>query len=106
MITPMLISSNAVAGLPIDRAFDMSLVFLGLGIFTTCLSWVLFSKVGRRRTYNFGLATLSLMMFIIGILDCIPKNSSTRSIIWAQSIIMVSRLLLHHRLCADIELNR
>ena len=39
--------------------------------------------------YNIGLAILSVMMFIIGILDCAPNYENRPAVIWAQSSIMV-----------------
>jgi MFS family permease len=67
----------------------MSVGYLAVGFVGTCLSWILLSKFGRRRIYNVGLATLSLMMFIIAILDCAPNYENRPGVIWAQSTIMV-----------------
>lgn len=67
----------------------MSVGYLAVGFVGTCLSWVLLSYVGRRRMYNIGLAILSVMMFIIAILDCAPNYENRPGIIWAQSTIMV-----------------
>ena len=84
----------SVAGLPTSKAFDMSIGFLAVGFVGTIASWVLLQKVGRRRIYNFGLASLTLMMFIIAILDCVPNYSNRPGVIWAQSTIMVCPLFL------------
>jgi len=83
------LTSPTVAGLPGSKAFDMSVGYLAVGFLGTCLSWILLSKFGRRRIYNVGLATLSLMMFLIAILDCVPNYENRPSVIWAQSTIMV-----------------
>ncbi|TVY19948.1 Maltose permease MAL31 [Lachnellula arida] len=78
-----------LAGLPGSKAFDMSVGYLAVGFVGTCLSWVLLSYMGRRRMYNIGLAILSVMMFIIAILDCAPNYKNRPGVIWAQSTIMV-----------------
>jgi hypothetical protein len=78
-----------VAGLNGGKAFDMSVGYLALGWVCTCLSWILISKFGRRRIYNIGLAVLTLIMFLIGILDCAPDFENRPAIIWAESTLMV-----------------
>lgn len=78
-----------VAGLDGAKAFNMSVGYLALGFVGTCLSWILISKFGRRRIYNIGLAVLTVIMFIIGILDCAPDYENRPGIIWAQSALMV-----------------
>ena len=80
---------DLVAGLPTDKAFDMSIGYLAVGFVGTLLSWYLLSLLGRRFIYNTGLLALSLLMFLIGILDCAPNYSSRPGVIWAQSAIMV-----------------
>ena len=81
--------SFSVAGLPTDKAFDMSVGFLAVGFVGTVVSWFLLQKVGRRRIYNCGLATLTVMMFVIGLMDCAPNYANRPGVIWAQSTIMV-----------------
>jgi len=78
-----------VAGLNGGKAFDMSVGYLALGWVCTCLSWILISKFGRRRIYNIGLAVLTIIMFLIGILDCSPDFENRPAIIWAESTLMV-----------------
>ena len=78
-----------LAGLPIEESFNMSVGFLALGFCGTLLSWVLLNYIGRRKIYTTGLAILSVLMFIIGILDCAPNYENRPSIIWAQSVIML-----------------
>jgi hypothetical protein len=78
-----------LAGLPTSKAFDMSLGFLGLGFLGTLLSWVLIVRYGRRIIYNSGLLMLVLLMFLIGILDCVPSYAANQPLIWAQSSLML-----------------
>ncbi|KAK1818465.1 hypothetical protein LTR12_007145 [Friedmanniomyces endolithicus] len=67
-----------LAGLPTDKAFDMSIGFLALGFVGTLCSWVLLENFGRRIIYNTGLAALVVLLLVIGILDCVPGTSERR----------------------------
>ncbi|KAF5875971.1 putative maltose permease protein [Botrytis fragariae] len=78
-----------LAGLAGSKAFDMSVGFLAVGFVGTLLSWILISKFGRRRIYNIGLAMLTTIMFLIGILDCVPNYVNRPGVIWAQSTLMI-----------------
>ena len=78
-----------MAGLPGAKAFDMGVGFLAVGFVGTCLSWILLTRYGRRRIYNIGLGVLVLLMFIIGILDCVPNYKKRPGVIWAQATVMV-----------------
>lgn len=72
----------------------MSVGFLALGFVTTCLSWVLIYKFGRRAIYNIGLAFLTIIMFIIAFLDFAPDYGNRPGIIWAQSTLLVRHIAL------------
>lgn len=67
----------------------MGVGFLAVGFLGTCLSWFLLVYFGRRDIYNSGLATLAILQFIIGILDCVPNLSNNHNVIWTQSALMV-----------------
>jgi len=82
-----------VAGLPGDKAFQMGVGYLAVGFVGTVLSFFVISKFGRRRIYNIGLGTLSIMMFLIAILDCAPDYKNRPGVIWAQSTLMVGFLI-------------
>lgn len=77
------------AGLATADAFYMGIGFLGVGVVGSCLSWGLLILFGRRTIYNWGLALLTFLLLLIGILDCIPNKASTPSIIWAQASILI-----------------
>ncbi|KAK5465268.1 hypothetical protein LTS15_001831 [Exophiala xenobiotica] len=78
-----------LAGLPTDQAFNMGVGFLAVGFVGTCCSWILLIHFGRRKIYNYGLALLAVLQFIIGILDCAPNYENRPSIAWAESVLMV-----------------
>lgn len=77
------------AGLPTRESFDMSVGFLALGFVGTLFSWVLLIHFGRRIIYNVGLFLLVVLMFLIGILDCVPNYKDHKGVIWAQSSLML-----------------
>jgi hypothetical protein len=81
--------TESVAGLPTDQAFNMGVGFLAVGFVGTCCSWILLIYFGRRKIYNYGLALLAVLQFIIGILDCAPNYENRPSIAWAESVLMV-----------------
>ena len=78
-----------LAGLPVREAFNMGVGFLAVGFVGTIFSWVLLLYFGRRAIYNTGLALLVLLLFIIGILDCLPNYHKHHSYSWAQSALML-----------------
>lgn len=47
---------------------------IAVGFVGTIISWFEIVRFGRRRIYNIGLVVLTVLMFIIGILDCIPNR--------------------------------
>ncbi|WEW57889.1 hypothetical protein PRK78_003356 [Emydomyces testavorans] len=69
--------------------YTIQLGFLGVGFVGTCLSWVLLSYFGRREIYGTGLAAMAVILFVIGILDCVPNYLERPGIIWAQSSMML-----------------
>lgn len=77
------------AGLPVSDAFSMSIGFLALGLVGTLCSWMLLVRFGRRTIYNKGLSALIVLLFVIGILDCVPNYTSHKGVIWAQSSLML-----------------
>lgn len=78
-----------LAGLPVRSAFDMGVGFLAVGFVGTIFSWVLLLYFGRRAIYNTGLAMLVVLLFIIGILDCLPDYAHHHSYSWAQASLML-----------------
>ncbi|KAL6246847.1 hypothetical protein RBB50_006154 [Rhinocladiella similis] len=78
-----------LAGLEGEKAFDMGIGYLALGWVGTICSWFLLLKVGRRRIYNTGLFIMSVIMIVIGILDCAPNYLNRPQVIWAQSSLMI-----------------
>ncbi|KAF4589045.1 maltose permease [Ophiocordyceps camponoti-floridani] len=82
------------AGLPTDRAFDMSIGFSAVGLLGALISWFLLVGTGRRVLYVNGLAVLGLLQLLIGVLDCVPGRPS--GIVWAESGLMLAWNLVYN----------
>lgn len=76
-----------LAGLATGDAFNLGVGLLAVGFVGTCLSWPLITAIGRRPIYNYGLVVLTIIVLLIGILDCVPNYGS--QIAWGQSSLMV-----------------
>ncbi|KAI5301364.1 hypothetical protein KEM55_002031 [Ascosphaera atra] len=77
------------AGLPDTEAFNMGLGFLAVGFVGTVLSWFLIPSIGRRTIYLWGLMICTVILLIIGILDCVPNYKQRKGVIWGQSALMI-----------------
>jgi MFS transporter, SP family, general alpha glucoside:H+ symporter len=76
------------AGLPTEKAFDMTLAGYALGILGVLVAWALLPKVGRRRLYLFGLVSLCACLLAVGILGSVEQPSDV-SIAWAIGSILL-----------------
>jgi SP family general alpha glucoside:H+ symporter-like MFS transporter len=75
------------AGLDAADAFKMNLGYNGLAFLGTVLSWFLMKRLGRRTIYVGGLAILTTIMFLVGLISLAPV-SNVRAM-WAQSAFML-----------------
>ncbi|KAI9815477.1 MAG: hypothetical protein M1827_002611 [Pycnora praestabilis] len=78
-----------LAGLQTAQAFNLGVGLLALGFAGTCFSWPLIARFGRRPIYNYGLVLLTFIVLLVGVLDVVPNYTSSPSVIWAQSSMMV-----------------
>lgn len=76
-----------LAGLQTAQAFNLGVGLLAVGFVGTCLSWPLIANMGRRTIYNYGLVILTIIVFLIAILDVVPNYSLSTT--WGQSSLMV-----------------
>lgn len=76
------------AGLDQSQSFSMAVGNTAIGFVATCLSFVALSYAGRRRIYNTGLSIMTLLLFIIAILDCIPNYEEKKGLSWAQASLL------------------
>lgn len=76
------------AGLDTTAAFHMGVGNTAIGFFATCVTWVVLSYFGRRRIYCSGVYFMTLLLFIVAIIDCIPDYDNKPNIIWAQGSLL------------------
>lgn len=77
-----------LAGLADSEAFNMGVGNTAIGFVGTCSSWVLLSYFGRRTIYNSGLLFMTMVLFIIAIIDCAPSYSTNPGFAWAQASLL------------------
>ncbi|PSN71776.1 sugar transporter [Corynespora cassiicola Philippines] len=75
----------SLAGLNTEQAYNMGIGFMAVGWISVIFSWFLMQKFGRRPLYIIGLAILTIIMFLVGILDVVP----TKGAVWAQSSLLL-----------------
>lgn len=73
------------AGLPTIQSFNMSLIQMALGLVGTIGSWFLMFKVGRRTLHLCGLASLFVLLMIIGCLSFLKSEGA----LWAIGSLLV-----------------
>lgn len=69
------------AGLNNEQSYNMGIGFMAVGWVSTVMSWFLMQKFGRRPLYNIGLSIMTIIMFLVGILDVVP----TKGAVWGQT---------------------
>ncbi|KXJ96826.1 sugar transporter-like protein [Microdochium bolleyi] len=79
------------AGMDTTRAFDLSLGAKGMAFIGTCLSWFLITWVGRRTIYVYGMGTLALLLFLVGILNV----SAGENALWPSGGLCVAWLFTY-----------
>jgi len=77
-----------LAGLNPAEAFNMGVGTNAIGFLATCLTFVVLSYAGRRFIYNTGLYIMTIILFIIAILDCAPGYSTNSDFSWAQASLL------------------
>ncbi|KAJ4286211.1 hypothetical protein N0V88_008074 [Collariella sp. IMI 366227] len=74
-----------LAGLPTERTFDLGVGVTACGVVGTVISWTIVNRLGRRIIFNSGMAILSIINLLIGILDVVPTNGAG----WTQAALTV-----------------
>ena len=59
-----------------------------IGFTGTCIAFVLVNYMGRRSIYLYGMYLMTVIYFIIGILDCAPSYNSNPGFSWAQGSLL------------------
>ncbi|KAL3442223.1 general substrate transporter [Aspergillus insuetus] len=74
-----------LAGLPTERSFDLGVGVTACGVVGTIISWTIVNRLGRRLIFNSGMAILSTINLLIGILDVVPTSGAS----WTQAALTV-----------------
>ncbi|CAI7614835.1 unnamed protein product [Penicillium manginii] len=75
-----------IAGLPTSRSFDMGVGVTAVGVVGNICSWYVINVIGRRSLVP-GMAVLTVIVFVIAILDVVPGYN--HSIAWGQSALII-----------------
>lgn len=86
LITGYCVYFFELAGLNPSDAFNFGVGVLAVGFVGSVLSWLLIARWGRREIFNWGLVGLTFLVFMVAILDVVPRSTS---VIWAQSSMML-----------------
>jgi Sugar (and other) transporter len=80
-----------LAGLSTVHAYDLGVGITALGVIGTIVSWMLVNNCGRRILFLTGMATLTLCLLLIGLLDVIPISAAA----WGQASLIVIYALIY-----------
>lgn len=72
-------------GISASAAYAVGLAGTGIAFLGTMISWLYISKWGRRTIWLWGFCVLVLVLYLIGILACVPQQ--TVALAWAQSCL-------------------
>lgn len=65
------------AGMSTTFSFDFTIIVNALGVAGVAVSWVLLRYMGRRKIYVYGILSIVLPNFLIGILGVVKKTKNT-----------------------------
>lgn len=74
-----------LAGLADGDSFNMGVGVTACGVTGNIVSWFVVNNLGRRRTFTWGMFTLTSLLLLIGILDVVPTQGAQ----WAMGAITV-----------------
>ncbi|KAE8371878.1 maltose permease [Aspergillus bertholletiae] len=70
-----------LAGLDVSHAFSLGIGVTACGVLGNFVSWFVVNSYGRRWVFVLGMATLTVLLLLIGIMDVIPTNGAS----WVQA---------------------
>jgi len=74
-----------LAGLPTSESFDLGVGVTACGVTGNIVSWFVVNSYGRRKVFVQGMIALTILLFLIGIMDVIPTSGAK----WVQSACTV-----------------
>ncbi|KAF4458226.1 maltose permease [Fusarium albosuccineum] len=74
-----------LAGLDESRSFDLGVGVTACGVAGNICSWFVVNSFGRRKIFLTGMASLTILLFLIGIMDVVPTGAAK----WVQAACSV-----------------
>ncbi|KAF5980213.1 maltose permease [Fusarium coicis] len=74
-----------LAGLETSRSFDLGVGVTACGVLGNICSWFVVNSFGRRKIFLSGMGALTLLLFLIGIMDVVPTSAAK----WVQAACTV-----------------
>ncbi|TDZ67823.1 Major facilitator-type transporter ecdC [Colletotrichum trifolii] len=74
-----------LAGLDVSNSFDLGVGVTACGVLGNTVSWFVVESSGRRKIFNSGMVALTLILFLIGIMDVVPNGAAK----WVQAAATV-----------------
>lgn len=74
-----------LAGLETTQSFNLGLGVTACGVLGNFMSWFFINNAGRRKIFVYGMALLTAMLLLIGVLDVVPTSAAK----WVQASITV-----------------
>ncbi|CAF3430383.1 hypothetical protein SNK03_006687 [Fusarium graminearum] len=74
-----------LAGLQTSRSFDLGVGVTACGVLGNICSWFVVNSFGRRKIFLSGMGALTVLLFLIGIMDVVPTGAAK----WVQAACTV-----------------
>jgi sugar porter (SP) family MFS transporter len=74
-----------LAGLDPSKSFDLGVGVTACGVLGNMVSWFVIERYGRRSIFLAGMATLTVLLLVIGIMDLVPTGAAK----WVQAAATV-----------------
>jgi hypothetical protein len=80
-----------LAGIPLNHAFDLGVGVTACGVVGVIISWSAINNFGRRKLFISGMVGMTLVLFLMGILDFIHTSAAR----WVQASCTVVYALIY-----------
>lgn len=74
-----------LAGLDVSNSFNLGVGVTACGVLGNILSWFVIESYGRRKIFLSGMSILTVLLFLIGIMDVVPTAAAK----WVQASVTV-----------------
>jgi hypothetical protein len=80
-----------LAGLSTSNAFSLGVGVTSCGVVGNLISWSVVNNLGRRKSFISGMIAMTIVLFLIGIMDVIPTSAAK----WVQASLTVLYALFY-----------